>query len=174
MNHHLRTEKADSNVLHSKGKVKQKVLHRTENAEPIVLLIDGECSLCHTITKFVVKRDTDKRFRFASIQSQVGQALLLQRRLPQNDLNTFVMMTSYATFTKSEAALHVLRHLGSFWAPFYGFKVVPTFIRDWVYDQVAGHRHRWFRKDKTCLVPSKELRERFIEHGDQIGWEVKE
>lgn len=145
----------------------------TGSVEPIVLLIDGECYLCHTITKFVVNRDIRRRFRFAAIQSKVGQSLLEHRGLPQNDLNTFVMITGQTVFTKSEAALHVLRHLGRLWPLLYGFIVVPAFIRDWVYDQIAGRRHRWFRKKETCLVPTEEMRSRFIEHLELTDWGTK-
>ena len=56
--------------------------YATGKAGQIMLLIDGECYLCHTITKFVVKRDFSGRFRFASIQSQVGQSLLTAERAP--------------------------------------------------------------------------------------------
>ena len=148
--------------------------YATGKAGQIMLLIDGECYLCHTITKFVVKRDFSGRFRFASIQSQVGQSLLMQRGLPRNDLNTFVMLTGHASFTKSEAALLVLRHLGKLWPVLYGFIVVPAFIRDWVYDQIAGRRHRWFMKKTTCLIPTAELRSRFIDRLDRMDWGPKQ
>lgn len=137
--------------------------------EPILLLIDGHCNLCHSITKFVVKRDRARRFRFASLQSKAGQYLLAEGGLPLDNLDTFVMVQDGRFYTKSEAALRVCREFGGLWPLLYGSIVVPKFIRNAVYDLIANHRYRWFGRTEACLLPTAELRSRFIEDLEEVS-----
>ncbi|BBH20652.1 hypothetical protein Back11_19970 [Paenibacillus baekrokdamisoli] len=137
--------------------------HDIGYSKPVILLIDGECSLCHAITQFVVKRDPRGHFQFASLQSPIGQRLLQERGLPANDWNTFVMIQGEGYFTKSDAALRVLRGLRGLWPLLYSGLIVPTFLRDLVYDLIANHRYRWFGKKDVCLLLTPELRSRFID-----------
>jgi len=131
--------------------------------EPIILLIDGQCYLCHGITRFVVRRDARQRFRFASLQSRIGQQLLESGRMSTSDLDTFVMVDRGRYYTKSTAALLVMRHLGGFWPLLSIFRLVPRWLRDLVYDGIALRRYRWFGRSEQCLLPSRELRNRFLE-----------
>lgn len=136
---------------------------RSKYQQPIVLLVDGHCHLCHGITRFVIRRDRAKRFRFASLQSGAGQRLLIQGGLAPSDLDTFVMIRGLRYYTKSSAALCVFRQLPGLWPLLYAFILVPVPIRDWVYDQIASRRYRWFGRTEACLLPTAELRSRFID-----------
>lgn len=138
----------------------------TENKkriQPIVLLIDGHCRLCHGVTRFVVKRDRRRRFRFAALQSDVGRYYFAKEGLSLDDLDTFVMVNGDVVYIKSTAALNVFRRLGGLWPVLYGFIMVPRPIRDWVYDRIARGRYRWFGRTEACLLPTAELRERFVD-----------
>jgi predicted DCC family thiol-disulfide oxidoreductase YuxK len=135
---------------------------RKAGREHTVVLIDGQCNLCHGITRFVIKRDPGARFRFASIQSEHGQRYLKQGNLPWHDLDTFVMIESGHYYTKSTAALRLCRELKGAWPLLYGLRIVPLFIRDRVYDWVARGRYRWFGYNDSCLVPTEEIRKRFL------------
>lgn len=136
---------------------------KTEQEEPILLLIDGDCNLCHWITRFVIKRDPAKQFMFASIQSLTGQQLLRQGGLSTDDMDTFVMVQGTNFYTKSTAALRVLRKLNGLWPLAYGFMVVPLFVRNKGYDLIAKRRYRWFGKQDRCMMPTAEVRSRFVE-----------
>ncbi|GGF98207.1 thiol-disulfide oxidoreductase DCC family protein [Paenibacillus abyssi] len=135
--------------------------------EPALLLIDGHCNLCHAITRFVIKRDAAMRFQFASIQSKAGQRLLAEGSLAADDLDTFVMIQNGRYYTKSDAALRVFGKLGRLWPLLYPLIVFPAFIRDIVYDYIAGRRYRWFGRNEVCLMPTAELRRRFIEDAEE-------
>jgi predicted DCC family thiol-disulfide oxidoreductase YuxK len=135
---------------------------RKASREPIIVLIDGQCNLCHGISRFVIKRDPGARFRFASIQSEQGQRYLRQGNLSGNDLDTFVMIDAGNYYTKSTAALRLVRELKGLWPLLYGLRIVPLFIRDRVYDWVARGRYRWFGYNDRCLVPTEEIRKRFL------------
>jgi predicted DCC family thiol-disulfide oxidoreductase YuxK len=132
------------------------------SVEPIIVLIDGQCNLCHAITRFVIKRDPVAKFRFASIQSDQGQLLLREGNLSGNDLDTFVMIESGRYYTKSTAALRLCRNLAGLWPLLYGLRIFPLFVRDSVYDWVARSRYRWFGHNDSCLVPTEEIRRRFL------------
>lgn len=137
---------------------------RTDADEPIILLIDGQCNLCHGITRFVIKRDPGARFRFASLQSELGQQLLLAGGLSKDSLDTVVMIEHGSRYSvKSTAALRLSRKLGGFWPLLYGGIIFPRFIRDRVYDFIASRRYRWFGRQDSCLMPTENIRSRFLE-----------
>jgi predicted DCC family thiol-disulfide oxidoreductase YuxK len=130
-----------------------------------ILLIDGECVLCSRIARFVVKRDRKERFMFAALQSAAGRRLLQQGGLPLHDLDTFVLVQHGHCHVKSKAALLVLRGLGGLWPLLYGLIIVPAAWRNQVYDWVARSRYRWFGKTDICMLPSEQVRQRFLEDG---------
>jgi predicted DCC family thiol-disulfide oxidoreductase YuxK len=130
-----------------------------------LILYDGVCRLCTASVIFVIRRDPRKRFHFAALQSPLGRTLLARYRLPQDAFQTFVLITEDGHDTRSTAALKVARELGGPWPLLYGFILVPAPIRDLVYRIVARHRYRWFGKRDTCLVPSADIRDRFVDAG---------
>jgi predicted DCC family thiol-disulfide oxidoreductase YuxK len=140
----------------------------TCNATPTddrpILLIDGVCNLCNGIAQFVIRRDPSPgRFRFAALQSNCGQQLLREHGLPTEDLGTFVMIDGKRVFVRSTAGLHVLRGLGLPWSLLYVLIIVPRPMRDVVYRWIARNRYRWFGKQESCMVPTPDIRSRFLD-----------
>ncbi|MFF2089639.1 thiol-disulfide oxidoreductase DCC family protein [Paenibacillus sp. NPDC058174] len=134
----------------------------------ITLLVDGECVLCHWITRFVTKRDTRERFRFAALQSKAGQRLLKAGGLSTEDLDTFVMIDGSRYYTKSDAALRVLRQLDGGWPLLYGAVIVPAPLRNIVYTLIAGTRYKLFgRVEESCPLPTAAMRNRSLEDEEQ-------
>ena len=127
-----------------------------------ILLFDGECNLCNRLVIFVIKRDPAK-FHFASLQSRVGQQLLQQYHHSTTDLDSFVYIQGNRCDTKSTAALRLFRELGGVWRLLYGLIIIPIPMRDFFYTWIAKNRYRWFGKRETCMIPTSELRERFLE-----------
>jgi predicted DCC family thiol-disulfide oxidoreductase YuxK len=66
-------------------------------------------------------------------------------------------------FTRSDAALRVARRLTFPWPMVSALAIVPRALRDRTYDAIARHRYRWFGRRETCMVPSADLRHRFLE-----------
>ncbi len=128
-----------------------------------VILFDGVCNLCNGAVQFIIKRDPDSVFRFASLQSDAGQDVLRRNNLPTEDFDTMVLVDDDAVFTKSTAALRILRRLGGIGRLAYAFIVIPRFVRDWVYTFVARNRYSWFGKRDECMVPTPDLKSRFLE-----------
>ncbi|WP_055109128.1 thiol-disulfide oxidoreductase DCC family protein [Paenibacillus ihumii] len=132
---------------------------------PSVVLFDGVCHLCQGAVKFIIKRDPERRFRFASLQSEAGKRILQDSpdHLNLGRQDTIVLYQNGAYYTRSSAALRIAKGLRYPWPLAYGFILVPRFLRDAVYRFVAANRYRWFGKDETCLVPTKENKQRFLQ-----------
>lgn len=128
-----------------------------------VILFDGVCHLCQGAVKFIIKHDPAGRFRFASLQSQAGSRLLQAAGAHEKSLDSVVLIENGSYYIRSAAALRIARGLRYPWPLLYALIVVPKGLRDAVYQFIARHRYRWFGKDETCLVPTRELRERFLE-----------
>ncbi|USB34104.1 DCC1-like thiol-disulfide oxidoreductase family protein [Paenibacillus sp. YPG26] len=128
-----------------------------------IVLVDGICHLCQGITKFLIKWDRNGRLRFASLQSDAGQRLLAEGGMPLDSYSSFVLIEDGRYYTRSKAALRLARLLPFPWPLWYGLIVIPPFIRDAVYDIVARNRYRWFGKDDACMIPTKQIRERFLD-----------
>ena len=128
-----------------------------------VILFDGVCHLCQGAVKFIIKHDPAGRFRFASLQSQAGSRLLQAAGAHEKSLDSVVLIENGTYYIRSAAALRIARGLRYPWPLLYALIVVPKGLRDAVYQFIARHRYRWFGKDETCLVPTRELRERFLE-----------
>ncbi|HYE55611.1 MAG TPA: thiol-disulfide oxidoreductase DCC family protein [Chitinophagaceae bacterium] len=127
-----------------------------------VIFFDGVCNLCNRSVQFVIKHDKQAKFRFASLQSNAGQELLKQYHLPQTDFNSFILYDNGKIYTRSAAALLVAKELNG-WKWLAAFRIVPRFIRDAVYNVIARNRYRWFGKKDECMIPTPDLKARFLE-----------
>jgi predicted DCC family thiol-disulfide oxidoreductase YuxK len=128
-----------------------------------VILFDGVCNLCNRAVQFIIKRDKKKQFLFASLQGKTGSELLKQFDLPPDQFNSFVLIENQKAYTRSTAALRVAKKLSGGWSFLYGLSILPPFLRDPVYNLIAKKRYKWFGKRDECMLPSPELRERFLE-----------
>lgn len=126
-----------------------------------ILLFDGECNFCDASVQFIIKRDSKALIQFASLQSDVGMALLKKYEVPEKT-DSIVFIEGDCLYTESTAALKITRNLSGLWKLFYVFIVVPKPIRNLVYRWVAKNRYRWFGKKQECLLPSPEQRKRFL------------
>jgi predicted DCC family thiol-disulfide oxidoreductase YuxK len=133
------------------------------NTEKNIVLFDGICNLCNGAVQFIIRRDPTGKFQFASLQSPVAQQLLKEANVP-HALETIILIRNSLVFERSDAALEIARGLSGAWPLLYGFKIVPRFLRDSVYDWIAKNRYRFFGKRNECMIPTPEWKSRFIEH----------
>jgi predicted DCC family thiol-disulfide oxidoreductase YuxK len=128
-----------------------------------VVLFDGVCNLCNRAVQFIIKRDKKNQFRFASLQGKYGQELLKKFNLPVNDFNSFILVEGDRFYTRSTAALRMLKQLDGGWKWMYAFIIVPPFIRNAVYNWIAKNRYKWFGKREECMIPTPQLKEKFLD-----------
>ncbi len=130
--------------------------------EPSILLFDGVCNFCNDAIRFLIPRDPRGRLRFAALQSDTGAEIQRRFGLDPADLDSVVFVEGARCHTKSGAVLRVARHLSGAWPLLAALLVIPRPLRDWAYDRFAERRYRWFGRSDACLVPTPELRERFL------------
>ncbi len=126
------------------------------------ILFDGVCNLCNGAVRFVIARDPKARFRFAALTSDAAQSLLRQSAVSGPLPDSIVLVEDDRVYFRSDAALRIARQLTFPWPLLSIFAIVPRFIRDGVYDFIAARRYRWFGRRETCMVPTPELRRRFL------------
>ena len=128
-----------------------------------IILFDGVCNLCNGSVVFVLQHEKTQIFRFASIQSEPGIELLKWCGLPPGYNQAVVYLENGKVHLGSTAALKIGQELTFPWAALsYIGIIVPKFIRDWVYSRIAKHRYQWFGKRDVCMVPSQDLKARFL------------
>ncbi|QQS30342.1 MAG: thiol-disulfide oxidoreductase DCC family protein [Sphingobacteriales bacterium] len=136
-------------------------METTSKTERIVLF-DGVCNLCNSSVQFIIDRDTEGKFKFTSLQSNTGIALMEKFGVSTTNFDTFLLIENNRIYSKSTAALRVVRNLDGLWKLGYAFIVIPAFLRDAVYGFVARNRYRWFGREESCRIPTPELKHRFL------------
>jgi len=127
-----------------------------------LILFDGVCNWCNAWVNFTIDHDPEGQFKFGTLQSELGERILRDLDLPTTDYQTFLLLEGGHVYTKSTAALRVLRQLSWWWPLYYAGVLVPALLRDVVYDFVARHRYRWMGRAATCRVPTQAERDRFV------------
>lgn len=125
-----------------------------------IVLFDGLCNFCDSSVQFIMKRDHNAHFQFASIQSEIGQQLLKEHGLTEVD--SIVVINNENAFTKSNAAIEIAKYFKGLWKILVVVKVVPKPFRDMVYDWIARNRYKWFGQKDACRIPTPEERKRFL------------
>src|SRR5436305_2273079 len=133
-----------------------------------VLLYDGVCGFCNQMVQMILRHDHHGTLRFAALQSAYGEAV--KARHPElNNIDSVVLVERPSdadeerVFIRSDAALRVVAYLGGWWKWLLVFRILPRPVRDLFYDLFARYRYRLFGKYDSCLVPSPDVRSRFID-----------
>ena len=127
-----------------------------------IILFDGDCNFCDANVQFIIKRDPYAHFHFTSLQSDKGQELIKKHAIPA-DVDSLVLIENNKAYTRSTAALHIAKKLDGLWHLLFLFILIPSPIRDGVYNYIAKNRYSWFgKKESSCALPSPEMRKRFL------------
>ena len=128
-----------------------------------VILFDGVCNLCNGLVQLIIKHDQKAVFSFAALQSSFGQSVLLENNMPIKELDTLLLVEQGNIYTKSTAALKICRRLRGWWRMLYILVMIPRPVRDILYDVIARNRYKWFGQKDECMLPTPDLKSRFIE-----------
>jgi predicted DCC family thiol-disulfide oxidoreductase YuxK len=128
-----------------------------------LVLFDGVCNLCSALVQFVIRHDPAAKFRFAAIQSEIGGEIFQSHGLDPADLQTFVFIAEGKMFLRSDAAIEVVSRFGGAWRICTIFQFVPRVLRNAIYSFIARNRYRWFGRKEVCMVPTAEIKERFLD-----------
>lgn len=129
-----------------------------------IILFDGICNLCNGAVQFAIKRDAEDVFRYAALQSDFGKKLASERNIDTKKVDSIILIDpGVAYYTKSTAALEIGKHLKGYRTLSSVLLWFPSTLRDIVYDFVARNRYQWYGKKKECMVPTPELKAKFLE-----------
>lgn len=127
-----------------------------------VILFDGVCNFCNYWVNFIIKHDKQAIFKFASLQSEAGKILSLKYKIDTSIVDSVILIENNQAYIYSDAAIKIAYQLNSFkWIYFLG-KMTPRIIRDFIYKFVAKNRYNWFGKKSSCMIPTPELKNRFL------------
>jgi predicted DCC family thiol-disulfide oxidoreductase YuxK len=127
-----------------------------------IILFDGICNLCSSSVRFIIQRDPSREFKFASLQSEAGKQYIEQYNIHET-IDSIVFIKGGNVYLESTAALKIASRLKWPWRIFGILLGVPKPVRDRLYKWIAKNRYKWFGRDESCMLPSKENRDRFIE-----------
>lgn len=129
-----------------------------------IILFDGVCNLCNGFVQFVIKRDKNDVFRYASLQSEIGRKLISERNIESEKLDSVILIDpGVAYFVKSDAALQIGHHLKGYRTISKILNLIPNGLRNIVYDIIARYRYAWFGKKDACMIPTPELKAKFLD-----------
>ena len=128
-----------------------------------IVIFDGICNFCNGSVNFIIKRDPKGVFSFAPMQSEIAQELMQKHKIEKEELDTFLLFKNGSVYDRSDAALEITRNLTGFWHLFQIFKILPKANRDGLYNLFARNRYALFGKRDSCMIPTPEIRKRFIE-----------
>ena len=127
-----------------------------------IILFDGVCNFCNGSVNFVIAHDAQNYFKFAPLQSDVAQTLLEKYNIDKAETDSVILIEDETAFTHSTAALRIARKLDGAWSWFYVFVIIPKFVRDFCYKLFAKYRYKLFGKKDVCMMPTAEIKEKFI------------
>lgn len=128
-----------------------------------IILFDGVCNLCNSAVQFVIQHDTKDVFRFVALQSELGQEILKHIGINPKNIDSIILYEpGVAYYYKSSAAIKIAQNLDGFWHFETVFRIIPTAIRNQLYDYIAKNRYKWYGKQESCMIPSPELKAKFL------------
>jgi len=128
-----------------------------------LILFDGVCNLCNTSIQYIIKHDKNDLFRFTPLQGEIGQQLISAYKIDPAKTDSIILYSETKGLKiKSTAALYIAFHLGFPINLTTIFLIIPPFIRNWAYDYIAKNRYKWYGKKNACMIPSVELKEKFL------------
>lgn len=128
-----------------------------------IILFDGVCNLCDSAVQFIIKHDKKDVFRFVALQSDLGQKILKHIGIADKNIDSIILYEpGIAYYYKSQAALEIGATLGGFFHLGTLFKILPTRISNRIYDYIAKNRYKWYGKKESCMVPTPELKSKFL------------
>ena len=128
-----------------------------------LVLFDGVCNLCDASVQYIIKHDKNNAFLFTALQSEVGQQIIKEFNIDTNKIDSIILYSNeYGISYKSTAALKIASKLGFPRNLLSVFLIIPSIIRNWVYDYIAKNRYKWYGKKEECMIPTPDLKSKFL------------
>lgn len=127
-----------------------------------LVIFDGICNFCNGAVNFIINRDPEAKFKFSPIQSKLSQEIIKKHGVANVGIDTFLLVKNGRCYIWTDAAMEISKDLSGSWYLFNIFRVIPSSARDYLYRVFARNRYKLFGKSDNCMVPTEELRSRFV------------
>ena len=129
-----------------------------------IILFDGVCNLCNSAINEVIKRDKKNNFVFTALTSETGQQIINHIKIDTNTVDSIILFEEGVAYDiKSSAALKIMNDFSGVWKLTHIFWLIPEATRNMIYDFIAKNRYKWFGKKESCMIPTPELKAKFID-----------
>ena len=129
-----------------------------------IILFDGICNLCNDVVLKVIKYDKKNIFLFSSLQSKIGKEITDHLGIEISKIDSIILYEPGVSYDiKSTAALKIIQDFKGIWSLTYILFLFPEGFRNLIYDYIAKNRYKWFGKKEKCMIPSSELKEKFLD-----------
>ena len=128
-----------------------------------IVLYDGVCNFCNSSVNFIIRNEKSDVLKFAALQSDLGLQILESFRLNTSDFDSIVYVDDNGVLEKSRAAFRIASFLKPPLSALSVFRFLPSFLTNFIYDLVAKNRYKIFGKSDQCMLPSPEIRGRFLD-----------
>ncbi len=117
-----------------------------------LLLLDGDCGLCHRLVLFMEPRlGRGINLGYRPIKSDDAQNVISKFPKLQQKADSVYLLRNGRSYVRSAAVIRCLLYLRWYWKMwFIIFWVVPLPIRDMVYRFVSKYRHLVFKRPEYC------------------------
>ncbi|KGL63317.1 thiol-disulfide oxidoreductase DCC family protein [Polaribacter sp. Hel1_85] len=128
-----------------------------------IILFDGVCNLCNNSVLKVIKYDKKNVFLFTAIQSEKGKEIVNHLGIDVSNIDSIILYEPGVSYDiKSTAALKIMNEFSGFWKLTQLFWIFPESFRNYIYDYIAKNRYKWFGKKESCMIPTQELKNKFL------------
>ncbi len=128
-----------------------------------IILFDGVCNLCDNAVQYIIKNDKNDIFRFVPLQSDLGKEILSYLKVDTSKMDSIILYEpGVAYYYKSDAALEIVKDLNAFLKWLIVFKIIPSGLRNPIYDYVARNRYKWYGKKTACMIPTPKSKSKFL------------
>lgn len=129
-----------------------------------IILFDGVCNLCNDAVIKVIKYDKKNTFLFTALQSEAAQKILSQLDIDTSKIDSIILYDPEETYyIKAPAALRIMNEFSGVWKLIQVFRIFPKGFNNFFYDYIARNRYKWFGKKDSCMIPTPELKAKFLD-----------
>ena len=128
-----------------------------------IVFFDGVCNFCNNSVNFLIDRDPNHTYKFASLQSDLARDILPKYGVDPLSMHSIILLKNGKIYQRSSAALEITKKMSGGWPLLGILKIIPAFVRDFCYNIIANNRYKWFGKLDSCRMPTPEIQERFLD-----------
>ena len=129
-----------------------------------IILFDGVCNLCNNAVLKVIKHDKKNVFLFTALQSEKGKEIINHLGIDISKIDSIILYEPGISYEiKSTAALKIMQDFTGIWKLSTVLLLLPEGFRNSIYDYIAKNRYKWFGKKESCMIPTPELKIKFLD-----------